>query len=249
MGAGFIVHEVRPAPVAVAGWLNRIIGPSLEACRFSGAWPPIEFRPITECGGFTTPKMLTTDERVCVTSRAKYWSKNGLRHIIIHEISHRIVMNYECEMGFKTDAHGPIFFLTFAALLARVDTTDGKESDTYSALNGLGLYDFQDCPKLFDGLPRCEWAPQILGWALSHVDALSKSNIPAEGLASAAAKKWVDFHNSIEKKKAVIDAATAVRIDVQTSLNKARANTHLVFYGMLLSWCLGGLVWVSSMVL
>lgn len=159
------------------------------------------------------------DRRVCVSSRAKFWSnKNSIAATCIHEVAHRLVYDFEIEEleGRFMDGHGPIFFLTLATLYKRVDLELKSESPMSHYLD---IYCLQDQPSAFENWQMHDWLPAVMRWALMHSQELAESLHPAEQIPSVAAKLWVEYAQQCNQKKdafqALQDKTEALELEVK----------------------------------
>ena len=176
------VYFAERAPAARALWLQNLLSPVVEACRFEQV-PPLEVRPTGRWGGWKESKDSAPDGRVCISNKLIFWTSENLIVVYLHEAAHRLLE------GKNVMAHGPEFFCLNAALLLRADQFFFGDT-----LNKIGFYELQDRPDA-PGFRDENWAGQVLNWGLSTAGELVKNETDssAEQLCVLVCQRWQDF--------------------------------------------------------
>lgn len=179
------VRETRAASAVTAGWLNRMLGPAIAACRFDAIPAAVEIRRIDWCAAYAQKSK--RDSAICISSKAVFWTQVELCEIVLHEFAHMLVFRWEDKTGHDVDTHGPIFFLVLLALYRRVDRS---KSLSHEMVLRASLYDFADLPASFRVLEEYQSRGMVIRWAMEHYDDLAMSTLPAEQLPALAWERW-----------------------------------------------------------
>lgn len=212
------VHQTKPAPEQVAGWIQRLLAPVVLACRITTP-PPIELRPMPGWGGFCSTGIVAChDRRVMVSNQAEFWSKQSLTCVYIHETTHRLLNDFDGDI----QTHGCIFFALQLLLLHRLDASKSEISCNGGWSNCVNLYDLQEAPDCLADLPRAEWLARCLTFSMAIAAELASTEMSAEALAAEIVNrygKWVDELDKEPQEKAVAaensrKSQSAIRVEI-----------------------------------
>ena len=176
------VYFTERAPAARARWLQNLLSPVVEACRFELV-PPMEVRPTGRWGGWKASQDSAPDGRVCVSNKLIFWTRDQLVETYLHEAAHGLLQ------GKNVLAHGPEFFCLNVVLLLRAE-----QFFLGFALLKMGFYDLQDRPDAL-GFDDENWAGLVLNWGLATAQELVKNETDssAERLCILVCERWQDF--------------------------------------------------------
>ena len=195
MSAVLPIYSTQAAPAPMAGWLQRVLQPVLEACRFQHAPPPVQIGPTGEWAGLCHASTFSPDRRVVISSKVAFWSSESIASVYIHEATHRLLEDRE------VDTHGPEFFCLNAILLIR--------SAALFRLNWLfklDFYDYSDCPLDLQDEPN--WRGIVVGWSLPAAAELAATDANAEEVADMVCARWQKFVG--ERENARVQAVQKV---------------------------------------
>ena len=180
MSAVLPIYSTQAAPAPMAGWLQRVLQPVLEACRFERGLP-VEVRPTGAWSGWCASPNEAPDRRIALSKKICFWSAENIVSVYLHESAHRFLEAREIA------AHGPEFFCLNAILLLR--------SASCFRLNPLSkldfFYDLQDAPAGIENDP--DWRSICLAWALPVAAEFAANDTSAEALADAVCQRFQDF--------------------------------------------------------
>ena len=179
------IHHTRPAGAA-GRWLQKILEPVAEACRFDNP-PPIEIRPTGDWRGWCEPTSYAADGRICLSNRIIFWSKQSIISIYLHESAHRLLACYPDVWN-----HGPVFFALNSLLVSR----SRSFFDLDHQFPQMSFYDLQDRPPEFVNFQN--WQEMCLRFARETLTILGQKQCSAEQLAAEAVAAWPKFVDKIE---------------------------------------------------
>ena len=173
-----LAYQVVPAKAAVASWLQHVLGPVVAACRFSSP-PPVELRPTgSTWRGWCESFDMAPDGRVCLSGRARFWSRRELIAVYLHEAAQRILPDHD---------HGPVFAYVAHALLLRADTAGltAHAASVYTNLYNIAA-DLPDAlaAESDQGLGRS------LAWSVLTACELAVTELDAEDLAAEVVHRF-----------------------------------------------------------
>ena len=217
MSAALAIYSTQAAPAPLAGWLQRVLQPVVEACRFNH-WLPVEVRPTGAWAGWSSDRQSAPDRRVAVTNRICFFSNEQLISLYLHETTHRILEDREVA------THGPHFFCVNAILLLR--------SASFFRLNAflkLDLYDLQDAPTELENEPG--WRGIVLNWALPVAAELAATDASAEALADEVCGRWKTFLQEREKSRVLaVQQIVAARKYAAAQAKKIESLQSSIFF-------------------
>ena len=202
------VCEYAPVDQAKSKWLNNILLPLVEACRFerkievtisplhTGKYPCAGMSPVRHFRGLKP--------FIYLSGQYQFWRKETIACIYLHECAHKLIDIAGIKRNeYPKESHGPIFLLVEMVLFNRADQASNLEHKLFSRIN---FYDFADQPYLPDEASEHEyiWRPLVLQFALSNYESLANSDLSAERIAEKAWDLWEDFRVDkiiIEKRK------------------------------------------------
>lgn len=179
-----------PAPLVVAGWLDKVLGSAIQACRFAGDPPPVELRSRMQPAGLFRPG--DTDGRVLLAGRATLWSRFSLVQTYLHEVGHAL-----CERALHEhhiEAHGPVFCLVVACLYQRAAAI-GHLAGLPSSIS---FYDFADQPRALANV--ADWRSEVVRFLTTESRKLAESESSAESLPENAQESWSRFISSRDER-------------------------------------------------
>lgn len=179
MSTPVLVKELALVDQAKSQWLNNILAPAVEKCRFERV-PGVKLIPLVGKNGALAGHVprLNYDWTVELSISSGFWRKSSILHVYIHECAHLCVFHEERRRGEYEYVHGPVFFLVNLVLAIRAG----------QSLDSLSFYDFQNCP--FDGWEEWDWRSVVVAFALRHGQRLADSELKAEAVASQAWDLW-----------------------------------------------------------
>ncbi len=187
MTAALPIYCAQAAPAPLAAWLQRLLQPVLQACRFERGLP-VEVRPTGAWGGWCPERQSAPDRRVVLSNRICFWTAENIISVYLHESTHRFLEAREVA------THGAEFFCLNAILLLRCASLFRLDP-----LFKLDLYDLQDRPPELDS--ELGWRGLVLDWAIPLASALAASTANAEALADAVCQSWQMFLEEREKAR------------------------------------------------
>lgn len=179
MSAELVVHVTQRAAPAQAAWLVQLLGPVAAACRFERP-PPLEIRPTGTWGGWAQDRASAPDGRVCVSSHIRFWTREAVIDVVLHEWAHRVLQGRDIGM------HGPQFFCLNSIFLLR-----SARFFIGDPLVRMGMYDLQDQPEELS--EEASWRGLVIDWTLSVAAELAESDASAEDLAHVVCARWKGF--------------------------------------------------------
>lgn len=185
------VRHLVPADTTKSQWLQNLLGPAGNACRFEKGLPGVDLAPLPSPDGRYGGEVPRLNWRWCVTisCSSPLWRKSDILRIYLHECAHLLVFGQERERDVFTQAHGPIFFLIQLVLFHRTDLAGERAN---AILRTANLYDYHDSPfSESDSLPDWKWRSAVLGFALKHYQRLAVSELSAEKVAAEAFDLWI----------------------------------------------------------
>ena len=217
MSAVLPIYSTEAAPAPMAGWLQRVLQPVLEACRFQRAPPPVQIGPTGEWAGLCHASTFSPDRRVVISCKVAFWSSESIASVYIHEATHRLLEDRE------VDTHGPEFFCLNAILLIR--------SAALFRLNWLfklDFYDYSDCPLDLQDEPN--WRGIVVGWSLPTAAELAATDASAEQLADIVCKRWQQFLQERQNARAqAAQQVVAARKNAALQLQKIESLQSSIF--------------------
>ena len=187
------IYVTEAAEAPLAGWLQRVLQPVVEACRFERGLP-VEVRPTGAWSGWCPSKDGAPDRRVALSDRICFWTTENIVSVYLHESAHRFL---ECR---EVPTHGAEFFCLNAILLLR-----SAAFFRLDPLFQLDLYDLQEQPAELD---EPNWRGVVLGWALPMAAELAHSERSAEALADEVCARWGAYLQ--ERERSLVAAAQQV---------------------------------------
>lgn len=187
------VHQTRPAGQA-GQWLQSILEPVVEACRFDHPLP-VEIRPTGDWAGWCAGKTEAKDGRVCMSSRIVFWTSEKIISTYLHESAHRLLSWREAEVPH----HGAVFFALNSLLLSRCKSF--FKSDYQFA--EMSFYDLQDRPEELLNFPN--WQEICLRFTRETKAAFSEKTCSAEELSALVVYAWPKFLAKLEAEQKVKD--------------------------------------------
>ena len=175
------VHQTLPAGKA-GRWLQNILQPVVAACRLDNP-PPVEVRPTGQWGGWCETKSHAPDERICLSSRIVFWTREAIVSTYLHECSHRLLSRWPI----RVPSHGPVFFTLNSLLLARCKSFFRLEYQFAK----MDFYDLQDQPE--EVLNFQDWQEICLRFARETKADFSETICSAEELAVLVVLAWPKF--------------------------------------------------------
>ncbi len=195
---------------------------------------------MVEVVGYAAHTTHTNDSRICISSRAIFWTKSKFINTYLHEVTHRLIFDFEKILGKELDGHGPVFFLVLTALCKRHDQSTATNCTIFHLLN---LYDFEDRPVEFKDADEALWRAHVLEFALGHADDLAKSKCPAEQLAKQANLLWKEYIHYQQE----IDLETTKNLTQKASeLQTLKANLSSMKTANFYSWLLAFAGWTLT---
>ena len=208
------VHQTRPAGQA-GRWLQNILQPVAEACKFDNP-PPIEIRPTGLWSGWSEPISFATDRRVCVSSRVVFWRREAIVSLYIHESAHRLLSAW----GAEVLDHGPVFFTLNSLLVSRCASFFRLEYQFAE----MDFYDLQDQPEeLFNSVA---WQEICIRFARETTTKLADQKCSAEALAKLVVAAWPKFLAILESEQNARNKTAQTLRDF--SLISAEREKHIV---------------------
>lgn len=171
-------YQVAPAKEAVASWLRHMLDPVIAACRFRS--PPaiaIELRPTGDWRGWCSSLDMAPDGRVCLSGRARFWSRRDLIATYLHECAHRLLPGHE---------HDPAFACLNTSLLLRTDAAGLTNNAASTCTN---LYNVSDLPEQLADEPD-QGLGRSIGWAVLNARDLAVTDLDAEDLAAEVVRRF-----------------------------------------------------------
>jgi len=174
------VVQVRPAPAALASWLQRLLLPVCEIARLQPF--TFELRPTGLWAGWSMGSDSSPDYRVCLSNRVVLYSSASLVQVYLHECAHALLHQVD---ALREHGHDAAFFAINLALLARLDAaqderlprTGGRWATTVT------LYDLQDAPASLAEQQPGAWWPVAAGWSMQVAEELATTDLDAVALA------------------------------------------------------------------
>ena len=216
-------------PAGSAGlWLQRILEPVVEACRFQNP-PPLEIRPTGQSGGWCASNSHALDGRVCVSNKIFGWSRECLIAVYLHECTHRLLSKF----GDEVSDHGPVFFTINLLLLGRAQAFFRLDHKFQ-----INFYDLQDQPAQLKDFE--DWQEICLRFSRQTCLKFFDSQEPAEALAELVVKAWAaflqDFDQALTRQEANVSKVKQFDQMVLTMKDQNRffamaAGAFLVLYG------------------
>lgn len=197
MTAVLPIYCTQAAPAPLAGWLQSLLQPVVEACCFERGLP-IEVRSTGEWAGWCSDRQSAPDRRIAMSNRICFWTAENIVSVYLHEAAHRFLNAREVA---AVAAHGPEFFCLNATLLLRCAALFRLDP-----IFKLDFYDMQDCPAGLENEPG--WRGIVLNWALPVAAELAATNTSAEALANEVCARWEAYIQ--EREKSRIQAAQQV---------------------------------------
>lgn len=183
------VKHLAPAPVHTTQWLNSMLSPVVEACRFNMP-PAVHLAPLrgedsSYRGCFHFDYFQNS---IALSIACGLWKRREIIRVYLHEAAHMLVYSECRRRDVDTEAHGPIFLLVNLALVLRAkDSFKASYKDTIDIID---LYDFRSRPFSIEG-PEYEWRSLVLAFGLKHCNKLADEDIPAEAIAEKAYDLWL----------------------------------------------------------
>ena len=204
------VYSTRAAEPGQAAWLQRLLGPLQESCRFKRL-PPLEIRPTGRWGGWCANIGEAPDGRVSISTNVAFWNDEKLTETYLHECAHRLLE------GQDVDFHGPEFLCTNAILLMRC----APSFELDSVISKLRFYDCQDRPASLLFEPG--WRSIVIDWALAVAAELAPTELAAEDLAEVVCDRWLVHMQEIQDahQQAAQQVLQAARMATQTAVQLA----------------------------
>lgn len=183
------VKTYQTVPIPVPIWLQNALEKVIQASRFD-APPPVLLCPTGRWLGWCAPLNEAPDGRVVISSRAKFWQKNEVARVFLHEAAHRLMAD---------GLHRPSFFCMNLCLLLRADLADLGEGVLFA--NSASLYDIQDLPPQLVDEPERGLARSIQ-WAVLTARQLvqDQPQTSAEGLASEVQKRFDEWLAELDQE-------------------------------------------------
>lgn len=194
------------APAARAQWLQRLLVPVVQACRFKKL-VPVEIRPTGRFGGWSSDLDHAPNGRVVLSSHVSFWTAERIISVYLHECSHRLLWDFEAA------DHGPEFLCLSATLLLR----SASFFKTDSVSTGIGLYDCQDRPEALEH--EAAWRGIVLNWALAVAAELAASDMTAEALAPVVCQRWATY--VVERQRAAEQTLLSMQLAGQQAQQRA----------------------------
>lgn len=176
-----LAYQVVPAKAAVASWLQHVLDPVIAACRFSSP-PPIELRPTgSTWRGWCESFDMAPDGRVCLSGRARFWSRHELIAVYLHEAAHRLLPGQD---------HDPMFACVAHALLLRADTAGltAHAASVYTNLYNIA----DDLPDALAEEPD-QGLGRSLAWSVLTACELAVTELVAEDLAAEVVRRFDEW--------------------------------------------------------
>jgi len=191
------VKHLAPAPVHTAQWLNTMLTPVVQVCRFNTP-PDVHLAPLrgensSYRGCFHVDYFQNS---IALSIACGLWKRRDIIRVYIHEAAHMLVYSECRRKGINTEVHGPIFLLVNLVLVVRAK--DFLKASYRDAMDIIDLYDFRSRPFSIEG-PEHEWRSLVLAFGLKHCNKLADEDIPAEAIAEKAFDLWLAELKSIEQ--------------------------------------------------
>lgn len=187
MTAALAIYSTQAAPAPLAGWLQRVLQPVVEACRFERGLA-VEVRPTGAWAGWCASANEAPDRRIALSTKICFWSAENIVSVYLHESTHRFLKAHEIA------DHGPVFFCLNAILLIR-----SAALFRLDPIFKLDFYDLQDAPAELENEPG--WRGIVLNWALPAAAELAATDTSAEALADTVCASWQQFLQEREKSR------------------------------------------------
>ena len=202
------ICEYTPVDQSKSKWLNNILLPLVEACRFERKIE-VTISPLHtgtfKCRGMSPRHQFRGSKPfIYLSVQYPFWRKAEIAYVYLHECAHKLIDIAEIKRKkYSRESHGPIFLLVEMVLFKRADQASNLEHKLFSKID---FYDFADKPHLTDEASEHEyiWRPLVLQFALSNYESLANSDLSAERIAEKAWDLWEDFRVDkiiIEKRK------------------------------------------------
>lgn len=192
------VFTVQPGPPATAGWVRMLLAPAIQAARIEKP-APIELRPCGHWAGWAAGPDLAPDGRVCIDSQARFWSRDKVILIYLHESAHQML-----RAAGDDASHAASFFAMQHVLLQRLDLAQPTRPSAWA--DAAKLYDLQDPPEPLEDEPRSAWLPRALGWAIAVADELAPGQASAEECAAEISARYAAWCEDLAAEPARIAA-------------------------------------------
>lgn len=225
--AAFSVYKVQSAPVAVAAWLQRLLGPVNSILKADPV--SLELRPLGPWGGLAHGvTAMNPDGRIQISNKLLYCSKAQLVHLYIHELAHALLFVADKEIDHQHDA---AFFCLNAVLLQRLDQAEFSCGYPTNHLISLGLYDLQDPIPAWADHPSSIWRPRAMSWALSTAEKYSETDLSALEIAKLICTEYCSWAEEMYLLPTKVDAkraeAKSLELRRQAEVDQLRASNHL----------------------
>ena len=220
-----VVHQTRPAGQA-GRWLQNILQPVAEACRFEAA-PPLEVRPTGEWGGWCAAETYALDRRVCLSNLIVFCNKEKIISLYLHESCHRLLGPWADEV----QSHGPVFFTLNSLLHCRC----GSFFKLDYQFARMDFYDLQDQPVEFANFEN--WQEISIRFARETNEELVGNQCSAEQLAALVVAAWPAFLSKLDQEQ----AASAKSVKQLKTFSLISANREK-YINQLEGWLMKGLV-------
>lgn len=224
------VCEYVPVDQSKSKWLNNILLPLVEACRFERKIE-VTISPLHtgtfKCRGMSPRHHFRGSKPfIYLSVQYPFWRKAEIAYVYLHECAHKLIDISEIKRKkYFRESHGPIFLLVEMVLFKRADQASNLEHKLFSKID---FYDFADKPHLTDEASEHEyiWRPLVLQFALSNYESLANSDLSAERIAEKAWDLWEDFRID----KIIIENRKNKQIEKLENSNLQLQNSNLQLY-------------------
>lgn len=190
------VFEKESESLKLTSYFEKILGPAINACRFSGSPPAVRIEKNLGSPGEFRP---WNYDDVFLDSDIVDWSQVNQARVYLHECAHSLCFKFFNKHGCElSHAHGPIFCMTANVLYGRASHAPGLEDLPLF----LSFYEFSDCPPELIGVEN--WRSEVVRYVESTTELLADSKISAEEIPELANGGWVCF---LQDRKERLDRA------------------------------------------
>lgn len=153
------VCEYAPVDQSKSKWLNNILLPLVEACRFERKIE-VTISPLHtgtfKCRGMSPRHHFRGSKPfIYLSVQYPFWRKAEIAYVYLHECAHKLIDISEIKRKkYSRESHGPIFLLVEMVLFKRADQASNLEHKLFSKID---FYDFADKPHLTDEASEHEY--------------------------------------------------------------------------------------------
>jgi hypothetical protein len=220
------VVQVRPAPAALASWLQRLLLPVCEIARLQPF--ACELRPTGLWAGWSAGSDSAPDFRVCLSNRVVLYTSAFLVQVYLHESVHALLHQVD---PLREHGHDAAFFAINLALLTRLDAAQDNRLPRTGALwtSSMTFYDLQDAPVPLAEQQPGAWWPVAAGWSMRVAEELATMDLDAAALAREICTRYGAWCSQLEAESAANHEAQrrAASLRAHREQEQAKADARL----------------------